>query len=198
MIDAVLSLLTAFFCFVAVVFLVDQQLVKPKPYKVVWAVGLFVYGVGAIAQFFATAGHWTPTEYRFWYLGGAILSAPYLGMGTLYLLGPRKWADRIMAALGVFTIYAIFRMLTAPLAPQAAGGKVPWSLHGQSLSQWFHTASNGDIVSGSHPLAPPDIIFVIIVLNSLGAGALVLGAAWSAWKFYQTRTNPTRLLSMIC
>ena len=197
MTDALLSLFAAIFCFAAVVFLIDQQLVKPKPYKVVWAFGLFVYGVGATAQFFATAGHWTPLEYRFWYLGGAILAAPYLGMGTFYLLGPRKWADRVMVLLGAFTAYAILRMLTAPLAPQATGDKIPWSLHGQTLDHWFRTASNTDIISGSHPLAPPDIIFVIILLNSLGAAALVLGAAWSAWRFSQTRQNSMRLLSMI-
>ena len=196
MVNAILSLLTAVLCFVAVVFLVDQQLVKPKPYKVVWAIGLFVYGVGATAQMFGTMGHWTATEYRFWYLAGAILSAPYLGMGTYYLLGPRKWADRVMAGLGIFTAYAVIRMLTVPLVPQAVKGKV-WSLHGLTLNQWFHTAASTDIITGSHPLAPPDIIFVIIVLNTLGAGTLVFGAAWSAWKFYQTRQNPTRLYSMI-
>lgn len=197
--DATLSLLTALLCYVAVVFLIDQQLVKPRPYKIVWAIGLLVYGIGATAQFFGTAFHWNIVDYRFWYLGGAILSAPYLGMGTFYLLGPRKWADRLMIFLGVFSVYAVVRMLTAPLAPQALGrGKAAWALPAhESLAQWFHTASNNDIISGSHPLAPGDIIFVIIVLNTLGALALVLGAAWSAWKFYQTRQNPTRLYSMI-
>ncbi len=197
MADAVLSLLTALCCFVAVVFLIDQQLLKPKPYKVVWAIGLFVYGAGAAAQFFATAGHWTQTDYRFWYLGGAILAAPYLGMGTYYLLGPRKWADRLMVFLGIFTAYAVVRMLSTPLAPQPLNGKPAWSLGGLSLDQWFQHASNVDVVAGTHPLAPGDIIFVIIVLNTLGAAALVVGAAWSAWKFYKTHQNPTRLLSMI-
>jgi hypothetical protein len=197
MTDAILSLLAAILCFIAVIFLIDQQLVKPRPYKVVWAIGLFVYGVGTTAQFFATAGHWNQLEYRLWYLAGAILAAPYLGMGTYYLLGPRKWADRVMIFLGVFTAYAIVRMLTAPLAPQPLNGKPAWSLGGQTLDQWFATHSNADIVNGTHPLAPPDIIVVIIVLNTLGAGALVLGAAWSAWKFIKTRQNPTRLLSMI-
>ncbi len=199
MLDATLSFLTALLCFVAVVFLADQQMVKPRPYKIVWAIGLFVYGVGALAQFFGTAGHWNATEYRFWYLAGAILSAPYLGMGTFYLLGPRKWADRLMTFLGIFTAYAVVRMLTAPLAPQALGaGKAAWQLpHGETLAHWFATASNADIVNGTHPLAPGDIILVIIVLNTLGALALVGGAAWSAWKFYQTRQNPTRLYSMV-
>jgi hypothetical protein len=195
--DAILSFLAAILCYVAVVFLIDQQLLKPRPYKVVWAVGLFVYGLGATAQFFATAGHWNQFEYRLWYLAGAILAAPYLGMGTFYLMGPRKWADRLMIFLGIFTTYAVVRMLSAPLAPQAERGAAPWSLGGLSLSQWFHTATNTEIVSGSHPLAPPDIIAVIIVLNTLGAAALVLGAAWSAWQFIQTRKNSSRLLSMI-
>jgi hypothetical protein len=194
--DAVLSLLTALLCFAAVVFLVDQQMLKPKPYKVVWAIGLGVYGIGTTAQFFAMAGHWNQAEYRLWFLAGAVLSAPYLGMGTYYLLGPRKWADRVMTALGVFTAYAVVRMLTAPLQPQAIHGNA-WSLQGLTLDQWFRTAPTADIISGTHPLAPADVVFIIILINILGAAALVLGAAWSAWKFYQTRQNPTRLLSMV-
>jgi hypothetical protein len=198
MLDATLSLFTALLCFTAVVFLIDQQIVKPRPYKVVWAIGLFVYGVGATAQFFATASHWTTLDYRLWYLSGAILAAPYLGMGTFYLLGPRTWADRLMGFLGIFTVYAVVRMLIVKLAPQGLRGQAPWSIAPyHSLDQWFQHAANTDVVTGTHPLAPPDIIFVIIVLNSLGAGALVLGAAWSAWKFVKTRQNPTRLASMI-
>lgn len=199
MLDATLSLVAALLCFVAVVFLIDQQLVKPRPYKVVWAIGLFVYGVGTFAQFLGAAGHWTATEYRFWYLAGAILSAPYLGMGTFYLLGPRKWADRVMIGLAIFTAYAVIRMLTVPLHPQSLGrGQSAWQLPpGQTLDQWFHSATNAAIVSGTHPLAPGDIIVVIILLNTLGALTLVGGAAWSAWKFARTHQNPTRLTSMI-
>ncbi len=200
MANAVVSLLTAVLCFIAVVFLIDQQLVKPRPYKIVWAIGLFVYGVAGLAQFGGTATHqWTPLEYRTWYLTGAILAAPYLGMGTLYLLAPRRWADVLMVIVGVFSVYALFRTMTAPLAPQIpAGLHSAWALpHGESVSQWLRTAGDDAVVSGAHPLMPGDITFVIAFLNSLGALALVGGAAWSAWKFLQTRTNPTRPISMV-
>lgn len=191
MADSVLSLMAAILCFIAVIFLIDQHLMKPKSYKVAWAIGLFFYGLGALAQYFGTRGHWTIADYRVWYLCGAILAAPYLGMGTIYLLAPRRIANIIMVFLGFFTAHAIIRTLTAPLSPQ--NFTLP---AGMNLSMWFAAASNTDVVSGQHKLMPPDVVVVIAVLNSLGALALVGGAAWSAWKFYKTRTNPTRLASM--
>jgi hypothetical protein len=200
MADAVFSLLTAILSFTAVVFLVDQYVYKPRPYKLVWAIGLFVYGVAGLAQFGGTlTHHWTPLEYRVWYLTGAILAAPYLGMGTLYLLAPRKWANIAMIVVGTFTAYAIVRTLTAPLAPQVpAGLHAAWIIPGhETVTQWLATAGDDAIVSGAHPLMPGDITFVIAFLNSLGALALVGGAAWSAWRFIRTRQNPTRLVSMV-
>lgn len=193
MLDVMLSISTAVLSYLAVIFLVDQQAYRPKPYKVIWAIGLFVYGTAGLVQFFGTAGHWTLTEYRIWYLTGAILAAPYLGMGTLYLLGPRKWADRLMLVVGAFSVYAFFRTLTATLTP-----RTNWLPAGETLPHWFASASNAAVVNVSaHPIMPNDIVFVIIVLNSLGALALVGGAGWSAWKFWHTRQNSSRFLSMI-
>jgi hypothetical protein len=193
MANAVYSLLTALLCYIAVIFLIDQQLLKPRPYKVAWAIGLFVYGNGGLAQFLGTAGHWTEMDYRLWYLNGAILAAPYLGLGTLYLLAPRKWADRVMAVVAVFTVYAIARVFSTDLAP-----RTNWLPAGESVSHWLATAPADAVVNaGQHPLMPNDIVLVIIILNSLGALALVGGAAWSAWRFLRSRTNPTRLTSMI-
>ena len=193
MTDAIFSLLTTLLCYVAVVFLIDQQMIKPKPYKLAWAFGLFVYGTGALAQFFGTAGHRTPFDYRLWFLTGAILSAPYLGLGSIYLLMARKWADRIAIVLGIFTLYAIPRVLTVPLTQHPA-----WLPAGATITSWLASAPNDAVVNaGQHPIMPNDIVLVIILLNSLGAFALVGGAAWSAWKFYRTRQNPTRLASMI-
>ncbi len=193
MANAVYSLLTALLCYIAVVFLIDQQLLKPRPYKVAWAIGLFVYGNGGLAQFLGTAGHWTVLDYRLWYLNGAILAAPYLGLGTLYLLAPRKWADRVMAVVVVFTCYAIARVLTTQLVP-----RTNWLPAGESVSHWLATAPADAVVNAGHyPLMPNDIVLVIIVLNSLGALALVGGAAWSAWRFLRSRANPSRFASMV-
>ena len=196
--NAFYSLVTVLLCFTAVVFLIDQQIVKPRPYKVAWAIGLFVYGVGALAQFAGASGHWTPLEYRFWYLNGAILSAPFLGLGTIYLLMPRKWADRIMAVLAVFTVYAVARVLSVPLTPRTP--YATW-LHGLSVTQWLATTPSDAVVNaGQHPLMPNDIVLVIIFFNSLGAFALVGGAAWSAWTFLKNRQgllNSNRLISMV-
>ncbi len=186
------SVMTALLSFIAVIFLLDQYMYKPKAYKIVWAIGLFVYGVAGVAQTFAVYSHWTLLEYRIWFLTGAILSAPYLGMGTFYLLGGKKWAHSLMAIIGVFSVYALYRTLTANLA------SAPWLPANETLQQWFTTASFDSVVNTKQfPIMPNDIVIVIIVLNSLGALTLVGGAAWSAWKLFRTHQNSNRFFSMI-
>ncbi len=186
------SVMTALLSFIAVIFLVDQFMYKPKAYKVVWAIGLFVYGVAGLAQTFAVSSHWTLMEYRVWFLTGAILAAPYLGMGTFYLLGPKKWANGLMTVIGAFSLYALYRTLTVSLTSVSG---IPAN---ETPQQWITTASFDAVVNtGKYSIMPNDIVFVIIVLNSLGALTLVGGAAWSAWKLFRTHQNGNRFISMV-
>ncbi len=97
----------------------DQFFAKKRPYQLVWAMGLFMFFVSSGCEFWTEACGIDRTVYQLWYLFGAILVAAYLGMGTLYLLLPRRAAHIVMAVLLVASLYAIFRVFTANLDPRA-------------------------------------------------------------------------------
>ena len=56
-----------------------------------WAGGVLSFAVAAGAMAWGAAHGWDARAFRAWYLAGALLSAPLLGVGSLMLWG-RRWA----------------------------------------------------------------------------------------------------------
>ncbi|HXF82789.1 MAG TPA: hypothetical protein VNN19_08560 [bacterium] len=62
-----------------------------------WGVGLSLFGAASLAEALAPA-LWHPLVFRVWYLAGAVLSAAWIGQGTLYLLAGVR-LPTVLAAL---------------------------------------------------------------------------------------------------
>ena len=161
--------------FAAAVF--DQYLARRKPYQLVWAVGLLCYGIATAMEFGASAFGLSTPLYRLWYLFGAVFGAAYLGMGTIYLLVPRRAGHTVMALLFLFSLLAIYRAWTAPVDLGQVTGPV---LSGKGFP------------SG---LAGPRILTPFF--NVFGTVALVGGALYSAWAFWRRHLFPHRVVSNI-
>jgi hypothetical protein len=72
------------------VFLVFQQwLTRRKPYQLAWTIGLAMFSVAALMQFFAEAYGWGVAVYKIYYFLSAPLVA-VLGVGSAFLLGRRQ------------------------------------------------------------------------------------------------------------
>lgn len=158
--------------FAALVF--DQYRRRRKPYQLVWTVGLAWYAVATGAEFLGNSSGWTVGLYRLWYTAGAFFVAAYLGMGTIYLLAPRRLANAVMLGLVVASVYAAYRVVGAPvdlaLLPAA-----------------------GEAVSGR--ALPGDVRMLTPFFNLFGAGALIGGALYSAWVFWRRGIMRHRLIS---
>lgn len=161
------------FLFAAVVF--AQYLSRRKIYQAVWAFGLVCYGLGALAEFLVGIGIWNRAVYSLWYLFGAFFVAAYLGMGTVYLLAPRRVAHAVMALLVALSAVAVLLVLTADidLAQVSASGH----LTGRAM--------------------PNHVRLLTPIFNIFGTVALVGGAGYSAWVFWRLRLMPQRVLSNI-
>ena len=77
------------FGFAAMVF--DQWWQRRHSFQLVWAIGLLWYGISAGTEFAGSAFGWSEPLYRTWYLVGALLVPPYLGVGTIYLLAKTRF-----------------------------------------------------------------------------------------------------------
>jgi hypothetical protein len=162
-------------CVVSFIFaltVLDQFFARRKPYQLVWTIGLFMYFISTGTEFWVGTWGLNQIIYRLWYLFGAIFVAAYLGMGTLYLLTPRRIAHIIMAILLVASLYAIFQVFTASIDISTLH-----HLSGVAMPQWIR-------------LMTP-------FFNTFGTVALVGGAIYSAWVFWRRRHMPHRVISNI-
>ena len=86
-----------------------------------WAASLAAFALAAGALAWSAAAGWSEASFRVYYLGGALLTAPLLGAGSLLLVG-RRWATPFVL---VYAGLAIGVALAVPLEAEVTGGDVP-------------------------------------------------------------------------
>jgi hypothetical protein len=143
----------------------------------IWGLGLFLYSLGTFAEFYSTYD-WNPLVFRLWYIGGALLTAAWLGQGTVYLLVRRRnLAHLLMAGLVAASALAIVIMFATTLDASAF--------------------TVGTDLSAQYKQILPDRALVRLLtplFNVYGTLWLVGGAAYSAWIFWRKRVLLHRVI----
>ena len=101
--------------------LVRRFRMHAAPELAAWAAALAAYAVAAGALAWGAAAGWSAPAFRAYYLGGALLTAPLLGTGSV-LLTRRRW---IVPVALVYTGLAIGVALAVPLEGELSGTAVP-------------------------------------------------------------------------
>lgn len=141
-----------------------------------WAGGLLSFAAAAAAMAWGSAHGWDARAFRVYYLAGALLSAPLLGIGSLQLWG-RRWAGT--AGL-LWSGLAIGIALAMPVHGAFAGTAVP---HAQSH---VGTVARIAAIAGSSLGALAVVLVAALTLrrrplaNALIVGAVAAAAAASA------------------
>ncbi|HLF03320.1 MAG TPA: hypothetical protein VI547_15160, partial [Anaerolineales bacterium] len=92
-----------------------------------WGVGLALYALGTFTEAYLALS-WSALMLQLWYLCGAMLTAAWLGQGTVYLLIRRRViAHALMALLLIASVTAIAGVFTAPVAASAFQLGIPIS-----------------------------------------------------------------------
>jgi hypothetical protein len=167
-------LASAIISFVFAIIVLDQYFARRKPYQLIWSIGLLMYAVSTGCEFWAEARGLTSLTYQVWYLFGAIFSAAYLGMGTLYLLVRRRVVHYILAVMIVLSIYAAVRIFSSSV-----------------------DIGNAQTLAGISKVMPSDVRILTPIFNVFGTIALVGGALYSAWIFWRKRILPNRMIGNI-
>ena len=95
--------------------------VRRRPELAAWAASLGAYAVASAALAWGAAGGWSEPAFRVYYLFGALLTAPLLGLGSLLLVGSR-------AAVPVALVYcglAVGVAVASPLEREITGTAIP-------------------------------------------------------------------------
>jgi hypothetical protein len=146
---------------------------RRRPELLAWAAALFAYAAASAALAWGAAYGWGDPAFRVYYLTGALLTAPLLGIGSLLLWG-RRWA----AAAGlVYAGLAVGVALAMQISPSVSGQDIPAAQH--HLDVW--PARVLAIAANSlGTLAVVGIALLTIRRRPLGNGLIVAGVVVAA------------------
>ena len=147
--------------------------VRRRPHQAAWAIGLAMFALAAAAGVFARSGGATETEYRVFYLFGAVLNVAWLALGTLYLLVSPRAARWAMWAVGAFTVIAAGAVFASPVDLTKA----------IDTGRGFESAPLPRVLAG--------------IGSGIGSVILVGGALWSAFVFFTRRHEGRRALANV-
>ncbi len=150
---------------------------KPK-HLLLWGIGLVLYGLGTLSEV-VLSYTFSPFWLKLWYLCGAMLTAAWLGQGTVYLLvRRRRLADLLMVFLALASLLSLGLMIAAPLTP-AAG---LFDIARPVSEQYKEILVRSGLVT-----------LLTILLNIYGTLALVGGAIYSAYLFWRKKVLANRM-----
>ena len=144
-------------------------------YVMWWMIGVGLFGLGTLTEALTTIFGWQEPIFRTWYIAGALLGGAPLAQGTVYLLLPRRIADRLAVALVTYVAIAAAFVVATPIISELVE---PNRLSGEVMAwQWVRLFS---------PL-----------INLYAVVFLIGGAIWSAWRYWRVGDASSRVLGNI-
>lgn len=158
----ILPLAAALVAFAFAVLLLRRADDRRRPYRVLWAIAMVMYGAASVAVVLGAANGWSRGEFLVYWALGAVLNVPFLAAGEIALLFRRSGVI-LASALALAGVSALTMVVVSDAAADA--GALAREL--PSGKQVF-----GD---GSTAFRLPQLISIPSYV------VLVAGALWSAW-----------------
>lgn len=92
---------------------------RRAPELLAWAASLAAYAAASGALAWGAAYGWGEAAFRVYYLGGALLTAPLLGLGSLLRAGVRRVTGPALVYVGLAIGIAVAEPLTSPVTGTA-------------------------------------------------------------------------------
>jgi hypothetical protein len=94
-----------------------------------WAAGVYIYGLGTLAESIVTLAGWNPMAFRLWYVTGALLGGAPLAQGSVYFHFARRTANRMTAFVVAYVLFGAAAVCLTPLdtslvEPHRLSGKI--------------------------------------------------------------------------
>lgn len=156
---------------------------KRGTHLLLWGLGLVMYGLGTLTEVILSF-QFSALALKIWYLMGAMLTAAWLGEGSIHLLVRKRGvAPTLTKILTVVSLLAAGLVLAAPVVSSAAADFNP----AQPVSMQYK-----EILTRNGLM-----IFLTIILNIYGTLGLVGGALYSAFLFWRKQVLFDRMVGNV-
>jgi hypothetical protein len=147
-----------------------------------WAFGLFLYGLGTLSEVILSLT-FNVFVLKIWYLTGAMLTAAWLGMGSVHLLVRKGNIAKVITwVLAAISVLALFLVLSAP----ALTLNGTYNIAQPASEQYKEILTRGGLT-----------VLLTILLNIYGTLTLVGGAIYSAFLFWRKKILANRMFGNI-
>jgi hypothetical protein len=178
-----ISILSTIITFVFAIAVFRRYRQRKGIHLLLWGLGLVFYGLGTFSEAIL-AFVFSPIALKVWYITGAMLTAAWLGQGTVHLLVRRpRVALTLTGILAIVSVIAALLVLSAPIDPAAAAA---YNVNAPASAQY------DDILVRSG-----GITLLTILLNVYGTVTLVGGAIYSAYIFWRKHVLVDRMIGNI-
>jgi hypothetical protein len=140
------------------------------PHQWAWTVALVLFAAASVALALGVSTGWDTGTYKVFYLCGAILSVPWLALGTVFLLLGGTVGRRVRGWLVFFSGLALGAVLLASVEP-ISGTEIP-------------------VGRDTFTQALPRVLAA--VASGLGATVIIVGALWSLGRLLGADDVPGR------
>jgi len=141
-----------------------------------WMLGVVFYGAGTITESINTLAGFSVTNFRAWYILGALLGGAPLAQGTVYLLLKRKTANVLTIVLVSVVVIAATLVILSPVHPELIENN---RMTGKILEWKF-------------------VRYITPFINLYAFTFLVGGAIYSAVYYGKHRSYKNRFLGNVC
>lgn len=177
-----ISILSTLITFIFAVAVFNRYRERKGAHLLLWGIGLIFYGLGTLTEVILSFT-FSELALKIWYLSGAMLTAAWLGQGTVHLLVRKRGAAfSLTLILAVVTILAAALVLVAPLTPAAAA----YNINRPASEQYKEIMTRSGLTT-----------LLTILLNIYGTLTLVGGAIYSAYLFWRKRVLFNRMIGNI-
>ncbi len=166
------------FIFVAAVYNRYRQ--RGGVHLLLWAIGLLFYGLGTLSEVILSLT-FNIFVLKVWYLTGAMLTAAWLGMGSVHLLVRKGNTAKIITWM--LTAVSALAFILVTLAPVLSSN---YDIARPASEQYKEILARSGLM----------ILFTIL-LNIYGTITLVGGAIYSAFLFWRKKTLVNRMFGNI-
>jgi hypothetical protein len=91
---------------------------RRRPHEGVWAAALLMFAAASFAMFLGVVRGWQSSDFRVYWLFGAILNVPFLAQGEVYLLvRSRRAGHLVFACVLALAVFAAWKVSTATIDP---------------------------------------------------------------------------------